>query len=238
MTQWAPAPYCNMEISLAEALMSGIGSIDDATRMIPISKELLAMKARVWEGTDADISLAALWHEYVEEHYDAISSVAHAWVIDHIERIRAPIMDILSQDRSIGAFDLVEDYGAPLSYRYREEPIEFSASTEKRQADYYFRVRFLSHMDGCKLEDLLDSSIASNARGGILAQTGARQELRGDRKAAAVPRWVAQARRHIKFDMPLRWGYIGYRTCYDHSDESGNGSRPTFRPTSRTEAAN
>lgn len=339
MTQWAPAPYNSQEISLIESLMQSIGSTEDPTRMVPITKELLAMKARIWEGimplserrwtelgldspdhfhdacrfvsavtdvfnylnipeiktmlratynliwdhldhfdkaihglqlnsTDPDFSMAGLWHEYIDDHFGTISNASHVWAIDHLERLRAPIMDILSRDTSITAFDLDDDYGETLadlihdlhqgvaeadssifipmdgyrggdlpsqdhvpgnrSHRYREEPIEFSASTAKRKADYYFRVRYLSHKDSFKLENLLDNSVASNAKGQIVGERQARQELRGDRDAEVVPRWVAQARAHINYETPLNWGYIGYRTCYNHSDEEWERFKTNF----------
>ncbi|KAJ3484127.1 hypothetical protein NLG97_g7137 [Lecanicillium saksenae] len=341
MTQWAPAPYNTQEISLVESLMHSIGSTEDHTRMIPITKELLAMKARIWEGiqplserrwtelgldspdhfheacafisaatdvfnylnipeikamlratynliwghlnkfdkalhglqldsTDPDFSMAALWHEYIHDHFGAITNASHSWVIDHLERLREPILDIVSQDTSITAFDVDDDYGETLadlihdlhqgiaeadssifipmdgyqggdlpsqdhvpgntSYRYREDPIEFSASRDKRKPDYYFRVRYLSHRDGFKLENLLqENSVSSNAKGQIVGERQARLELRGEPQAAVVPRWVAQARRHTKHDNPLHWGYIGYRTFYDHGEEEWERFKTNFQ---------
>lgn len=346
MSEWAPAPYNNEETPILDAVMQRTGSMQDSSRIVPITKELLAMKARVWEGimplsetrwmeldldspdrfheacqfisavtdvfhylnippikanlretynliwghldmfdqavhamasdtTDPDFSLAALWHEYMDDYFDSMSRRSHRWVIDHIDRLRAPIMEILSQDTDIDAFDVDDEYGANLadlihdlhegaaqadssifvpmdgyrggslpsqdevpgdtSYQYREEPIEFSASTEKRKADYYFRLRYLSHRESFKIENLLNknsNSPASLAQEQVRAQIQARRELRGNDDAKgeeAPPRWVAQARRYLaEEDGSLFWGYIGFRTSYDHSDEEWERFKTNF----------
>ncbi|OAA55088.1 hypothetical protein ISF_08009 [Cordyceps fumosorosea ARSEF 2679] len=343
MSEWAPAPYSRHEISTMEAIMQSIGSTEDSSRLVPITKELLAMKARVWEGimplserrwteldldsptrfheacqfisavtnvfhylnipgikvnlretynliwghldtfdkalhalgadkTDADFSMAALWHEYIEDHFDSISTSSHRWVIEHIQRLRAPILQLLSQNPNIGHLEEDDTYGASLadlihdlhegaaqadsgiflqtdgfhgaaeasqdnvpgnaSYRYREQPISFSASTEKRKADYYFRVRYLSHMELFKMENLLENSensVRGNAKDQIQAEMQARQELRGsDTRMDEPPRWVAQARRHLSEGGSLQWGFIGFRTSHDHSDADWEQFKANF----------
>lgn len=340
MTEWAPPPYNDQELSMLDSVMQAIGSHEDPSRLIPISKELHAMKSRVWEGimplserrwtelnldspdqfheacqvisavtdvfhylnipeikshlretynliwdrldnfdsaihalkldsTDPDFSMAALWHEFIDDHFSAISSVSHRWVMDHIDRLRTPILDILSQDTEIGGFDVDEDYGEPLSdlihdlhegaahadsaifipmdgyrgvslpsqdhvlvnstERLRRDPIEFSASTDKRKADYYFRVRYLSRTESFKMESLLDDSIARIAKDQIRAETQARQELRGDQKPLGVPRWLSQARKYLKQGRPAHWGYIGFRTYYNHTDQEWERFKANFQ---------
>lgn len=340
MTEWAPQPYSDQEMSILQSIMQAIGSYEDPSRLVPISKELHAMKSRIWEGimplserrwtelnldspdqfheacqfisavtdvfnylnipeiknnmrqtynliwdrldnfdsaihalkldsTNPDFSMAALWHEFIDNHFNSISSVSHRWVMDHIDRLRAPILDILSQDTDMSGFDLHEAYGESLadlihdlhegaaqadsaifipmdgyrgaslpsqdhvsgnsSERYRKDPIEFSASTDKRKADYYFRVRYLSHMNSFKMESLLDNSIARNANDQIRAEIQARQELRGDPKPLGVPRWVSQARQYLKHGSPVHWGYIGFRTYYNHTDQEWEQFKANFQ---------
>lgn len=330
LTEWAPAPYSKHEMSMIESLMRSIGSEEDSSRMIPISKELLAMKTRVWEGfvplserrwteldldsperfheacqfiaavtdvfhylnipeikaslrqtynliwghldtfdkalhalglesTDPDFSMTALWHEYITDHFETISSISHSWTIDHIERLRAPIMEILAADKDIGALETDDTYGDTLanlihdlhenaaqadsgiflptdgfrgsglssqddvpgnqSYRYRPDPIAFSASTEKRKADYYFRVRYLSHQSMFTMENILDNSVYMNAKEQMDAEVQARKELRGEERYAGPPLWVLQARRYLEHQDSLPWAYMGFRTCFEHTDE-------------------
>lgn len=57
-----------------------------------------------------------------------------------------------------------------------------------------------------------------------------RQELRGnDTKLDEALRWVAQVRRHLAADGPLEWGYIGFRTSYDHSGEEWEEFKTFFQ---------
>ncbi|CEJ94013.1 hypothetical protein VHEMI09570 [[Torrubiella] hemipterigena] len=44
----------------------------------------------------SDISLAGLWHEYIKDYYEFIARRAHRWVIEHIERLRALVLPLLS----------------------------------------------------------------------------------------------------------------------------------------------
>ncbi|KAL7896714.1 hypothetical protein HDV63DRAFT_378348 [Trichoderma sp. SZMC 28014] len=50
MATWAPAPYNSSHDVLLQQLMIRIGSHEDGERLIPIEKELHAMKSRLWEG--------------------------------------------------------------------------------------------------------------------------------------------------------------------------------------------
>lgn len=50
MSTWAPAPFNKQNLPLAEMIMSRIGSCEDPERMKVISKELIAMKSRIWQG--------------------------------------------------------------------------------------------------------------------------------------------------------------------------------------------
>lgn len=50
MATWAPAPYDASHDVLLQQLMIRIGSHEDDARLIPIEKELHAMKSRLWEG--------------------------------------------------------------------------------------------------------------------------------------------------------------------------------------------
>ncbi|ATY67167.1 hypothetical protein A9K55_000010 [Cordyceps militaris] len=339
-SQWAPAPYSSQEISLVEAIMGSTGSFQDRGGLVPVAKELLAMKARVWEGimplserrwmdldldnpsqfhqacqfisavtdvfhylnipeikaslretfnriwahldkfdkavhalqantTNPDFSMAALWHEYIEDHFSSIAARSNRWVIEHIDRLRTPILEALAQDTDIDALDSDDDYGESLadlihdlhegavqadssifiptdgyhgaslrsqddvpgntSHRYREEPITFSASTEKRKADYYFRVRYLSHLESFKMESLLDRSVVSHAKDQVRAEVQARKELRGnDTTLDEPPRWVAQARRHFSYGKTIPWAFIGFRTSYGHSDEEWERFKSSF----------
>lgn len=152
--------------------MINIGSFEDSARLTTITKELEAMKGRIWEGvmplserrwaeleldspeifshacqylcavidvfhylnnpkvkadlretynriwqhfdkfdkafqsieskaSTSDISIAALWHEYIKDHYEFISTRAHRWVVEHIDRLRAPILAQQTNDELI-----------------------------------------------------------------------------------------------------------------------------------------
>ncbi|KAM0264301.1 hypothetical protein ACHAQJ_000791 [Trichoderma viride] len=50
MASWAPAPYDVSHEILVQQIMMRIGSHEDGSRLVPISKELHAMKSRLWEG--------------------------------------------------------------------------------------------------------------------------------------------------------------------------------------------
>ncbi|KAK8108701.1 hypothetical protein PG984_014502 [Apiospora sp. TS-2023a] len=49
-TEWAPAPFNKSPRSAAQDVMTRIGSDEDSTRLQVISKDLHAMKSRLWEG--------------------------------------------------------------------------------------------------------------------------------------------------------------------------------------------
>ncbi|CAG7554698.1 unnamed protein product [Fusarium equiseti] len=45
------------------------------------------------EGSPYDeVSVTGLWYQYIKTHYDSMCKKAHQWVIEHIERIREPIV--------------------------------------------------------------------------------------------------------------------------------------------------
>lgn len=44
----------------------------------------------------SDISLAALWHEYIKDYFEFISRRAHRWVIQHTDRLRTRIIPQLN----------------------------------------------------------------------------------------------------------------------------------------------
>ncbi|KAI9166454.1 hypothetical protein HJFPF1_02556 [Paramyrothecium foliicola] len=50
LAQWAPAPYNRSGRPVAQDLMTRIGSMEDGSRLQCISKNLQAMKSRIWEG--------------------------------------------------------------------------------------------------------------------------------------------------------------------------------------------
>lgn len=50
MKDWAPAPYNTIDSCVIDQMTSCIGSLENARPLVVISKELIAMKARVWEG--------------------------------------------------------------------------------------------------------------------------------------------------------------------------------------------
>ncbi|KAL6914620.1 hypothetical protein FSST1_012380 [Fusarium sambucinum] len=39
-----------------------------------------------------EVSVTGLWYQYIRAHYDCICDSAHQWVIDHIDRIREPLV--------------------------------------------------------------------------------------------------------------------------------------------------
>ncbi|RGP69492.1 hypothetical protein FSPOR_4596 [Fusarium sporotrichioides] len=50
-------------------------------------------KKRKAESDDYEqVSVTGLWYQYIKAHYDFMSTSAHHWVIEHIERIREPIV--------------------------------------------------------------------------------------------------------------------------------------------------
>ncbi|KAL6857558.1 hypothetical protein ACO1O0_004998 [Amphichorda felina] len=50
LSSWAPPPYNQNDEIPMNRIMARIGSFEDASRLVPISKELHAMKSRLWEG--------------------------------------------------------------------------------------------------------------------------------------------------------------------------------------------
>ncbi|KAH7137362.1 hypothetical protein B0J13DRAFT_527997 [Dactylonectria estremocensis] len=44
------------------------------------------------DSTYEHISVTGLWHEYISTHYKVISNRAHSWVVEHIDRLRNPIL--------------------------------------------------------------------------------------------------------------------------------------------------
>ncbi|KAK7427774.1 hypothetical protein QQZ08_005712 [Neonectria magnoliae] len=167
---WAPAPYNENRQPAIEAMMMRTASTEDPWRLFTISKELHAMKSRVWEGimplserrwknlkldepdnfhaacqfiaavtqvfhylnhpevkkalratfnlisaefrmygdainaqraisgTDGPnprLDVSNLWYEFIKAHYDFMTTTAHHWVVEHIDRLREPIMQEL-----------------------------------------------------------------------------------------------------------------------------------------------
>ncbi|KAM0266182.1 hypothetical protein ACHAPA_007183 [Fusarium lateritium] len=45
------------------------------------------------DGVYQEVSVTGLWYQYIRAHYDMICENAHHWVIEHIERIREPIVE-------------------------------------------------------------------------------------------------------------------------------------------------
>ncbi|PKS08187.1 hypothetical protein jhhlp_005463 [Lomentospora prolificans] len=174
-SSWAPVPFNQLGRAPIDSIMVRIGSHEDSGRLIAITKELHAMKSRIWDGmlplserrwqelkldhpenfplacryivgvihafqylnhfrvrqalrdtfnlisdhlkeyeqaintirrfASADgnyvrVSMTTLWYEYIKAHYDDISARAHFWVINHIERIRGPILEQLSNHQA------------------------------------------------------------------------------------------------------------------------------------------
>lgn len=335
MSEWAPAPFNEERRSIGEKIIASIGSYEDPRRLIPISKELMAMKSRVWEGimplserrwlelgldspenfgdacqfiasvinvfhylnighirenlrgaynqiweylgqfdkalagikSDASlrgVSAAALWHDYIKEHYAFITDRSHRWVIDHIERIRAPVLaqlEVTADPSPAGPgpagpspaemklLDQIHDLANSMSqadsaiflpmdgyrggsqpvrveakpdtsHQYREKPITFSASTDNRKADYYYRVRYLSRVETWEGPSPGDFSSVAICRNQICAQQKTRRELRGDpTPAAASELWVSYVNRFLAERRVLQWGYVGYRTSKEHGDK-------------------
>lgn len=46
-----------------------------------------------------EISLTALWYQHTKSHYDTMCEMAHGWVIEHIQRLRQPVLDQLASYR-------------------------------------------------------------------------------------------------------------------------------------------
>ncbi|RMJ16026.1 hypothetical protein CDV36_004322 [Fusarium kuroshium] len=43
-----------------------------------------------------EISLTALWYQHTKSHFDSMCQIAHEWVIEHIQRLRQPVLDHLA----------------------------------------------------------------------------------------------------------------------------------------------
>lgn len=204
----------------------------------------------------SDVSLAGLWHEYVKDYFEFISRRAHRWVIEHIERLRTPIIPQLS-DRVLGnsptprvgtefaVSDKIHDLGInaaqadraifiPMDgYRgeplpsqdhlepdaenlYRMEPIQFSANTKVREADYLGRVKYLSRVEARTQPNAGSKRAQELALDQVRAQDTARRELRGpQRQDPEQELWVTRAmhKNHAQLK------YKGYRISSEHDDE-------------------
>lgn len=332
MSAWAPAPFNKQGRPLAEMIMSRIGSFEDPIRMKLISKELMAMKSRIWEGimpvserrwvelgldspsqfhqacqfiagvTDVfhylnlrlvktDLrdtynliwshldefdkalkavednsspapSFAALWHEYICDRYDYIAQRSHHWVIEHVERLRAPIFKQLANDvvrppdggytpLELELADKLHDLAENASHadnaiflptdgylggnlppeddvevdgtRIRSEPIRYSANPLARKTDHVLRMRYLTYsriFAEIAKGITRDATIEETATDQVRKQLQTRQELRGPETRKSGPeRWAAHVNGCLEDGNPVAWGYIGYRTCYSHSDD-------------------
>lgn len=60
------------------------------------------------DGTYQRVSLTDLWYEFMRAHYDDICSRAHHWVIEHIQRLRAPILEQLANYQPEYDYDLTQ----------------------------------------------------------------------------------------------------------------------------------
>jgi nicotinamide mononucleotide adenylyltransferase len=49
-------------------------------------------RAEAEDGLYEEVSVTGLWYQYIRAHYDVICDNAHQWVIEHIDRIREPIV--------------------------------------------------------------------------------------------------------------------------------------------------
>ena len=335
LSSWAGAPFDQDHDAVIERIMVSIGSEQDPGRLIPISKELIAMKARIWEGvmplserrwtelkldepenfslacqylcavtnvfhylnlppvkaalrdtynliwghletfdaaratkTDRPACVTSLWHEYMSDFFDCISRQSHEWVMSHIERLSSAILEQLSNDTlmaSPGGFggpqfalankchDLLEnaaqadtaiflpmdgykgnaqpsqdDVAVDTSRPYVEEPIQLSANTLARKADYYRRLKYLTRAESWSGDDAGNNGTAATAKSQIRAQARTRAELRGEPKPTPQPLWVSLANERIEEGQFLEWGYVAYRTCYEHTDEQWEAFRAKF----------
>lgn len=341
MSTWAPAPFDKNSQIIMERVMASIGSYEDSSRLVSISKDLHGMKSRIWDGvmpisdrrwaelqldspenfheacqylcavtnvfhylnipeikkflretyniiwgyldtfdkalqakeatgteTAPTVSAAALWHEFIKDHYHCVSQRSHQWVTSHIQRLRDPILEQLSNDTLMSSpggmggaqfgladkfHDLFEngaqadsaifipmdgykgeslpsqdDVTVDTSSPYREEPIKFSGNTLSRKADYYCRLKYLTRIESWSGDEAGNNGSAATVRSQIRAQARTRAELRGDEASMETELWVTYANRIIGYHGGLSWGFIAYRTCYDHNDEEWEEFKKKF----------
>jgi hypothetical protein len=227
-----------------------------------------ALQAKTASTESSVPSFAALWHEFTKDHFSCISERSHRWVTNHIERLRAPILELLSNETLMDSppgmqedqfeladkiHDLVEngaqadsaiflpmdgyrgeslpsqdDLAVDTSAPYREEPIEFSANTLARKADYYLRVKYLTRIESWTGEEAGQGGSAATVRSQLRAQSRTRAELRGNAEPVVNELWGNYATALIGRGGILNWGYIAYRTCYHHTDDEWETFKKNF----------
>lgn len=201
---WALEPAAGDGGRVIDQLFTPIGSMEDSSRLQIISKELHAMKSRVWEGVmpvserrwrdrkldDPDpthftaacqllssvvnvfhyvnhpqvkaalrgtfnliydnltvldaainlkrasegkdpVSVAALWEEYIRDHYHVMVNRSHSWVIDKVNRLRIHVLDGLANHQTRPPWTFTGDYMHDLRNSLGEPDEETWALTNK-----------------------------------------------------------------------------------------------------------
>jgi hypothetical protein len=116
-----------------------------------------------------------------------------------------------------------DDVQPDTSNPYREEPTTFSANASVRKVDYFSRLKYLT-----RIEDWSGDNDAGDVPHGLVAtvlsqiraQARTREEIRKEETVPERELWIGYAERRKRLgEMPLPWGYVAYRSCYDHCDE-------------------
>ncbi|KAF9871495.1 hypothetical protein CkaCkLH20_11142 [Colletotrichum karsti] len=121
-----------------------------------------------------------------------------------------------------------------------EQPMtSFPSDMRLRSKIYGMRCKFLSHQhimnrlrSGTRPGEPSDpASLGEQCRSQVSQYKQARSELRGPPPQLGDEPWVAQVRLMLTMaNRPVRiWGFVGYRICYEHSDEEWKSFLDKFR---------
>ena len=147
----------------------------------------------------------------------------------HDNMAQADSSIFLPMDGYKGEPEPSQDDIEPNTEAYRQEPISFSANTLARKTDYYQRVKYLvraqlwENRNGTMIHGIEDMTLGANR-----AHDQASKELRGEVKLEEQEPWVAHVNHQLDHDVTITWGYVIYRTCYDHSEEEWETFKERF----------
>ncbi|KPM42938.1 hypothetical protein AK830_g3638 [Neonectria ditissima] len=55
-----------------------------------------ARRAARADGSYERLNVPALWYEFIKAHYDLVTTTAHRWVVEHVDRLREPVVQELN----------------------------------------------------------------------------------------------------------------------------------------------
>lgn len=195
------------------------------------------------------VRLAALWEEFMTEHYTAMATRAHSWVVSKCQKLRdrdegliaamhPPAQDgitdeqmaILNRFHDFSELAVRADYTIFVHMPDSDPPATGPApNIEQRRQQYANAIRQRSRRK--VIEDAVrnlgrgtlpmnsSTSLLATARAQREEQDGVRQEFRGPARPLPPVYWITKVKKQMTCRKDKRWGFAAYRLTYGQTDE-------------------